>query len=405
MAGVIDFEPTDLAQCADPYALLAEVRRAAPVARMRSGMWAITGYGAAMEAFRHPACASGPIALRYLEGLPAGAARDEMSHRINFLDPPDHTRVRGLLSRAFTPRRVAALMPWMRATAERLLDDLDAEREVDLLHAFAHQLPSLVISELLGVPSGDRDQLTTWSDAVAPLLGFGLSADERNTAVSASEAFHAYLGRLLEERRQRPGEDLLSALLDAEENGERLSRVELLSLAATLYSAGHRTTRDLFTNGMAVLLGDAQRWQQVVDGRWQVADVVGELLRYETPTLFVARVPLETVQIGESAIGAYEPMLLFLAAANRDPTVYSEPDVFRPGRDEPPPLSFAYGAHYCLGASLARAEAEVMLAAVARRWPELRLRDDQPLRWRQRGPFRGLESLPVTRSGATDCQR
>lgn len=399
MAVAIDFEPTDLAQCADPYALLAEVRRTAPVARLRNGMWAVTGYGSVMEAFRHPACASGPIALRYLEGLPAGAARDEMSNRINFLDPPDHTRVRGLLSRAFTPRRVASLMPWMRATAEGLLDDLDGERDVDLLHAFAHQLPSLVISELLGVPSGDRDQLTAWSDAVAPLLGFGLGAAERDGAVAASEAFHSYLGALLEERRRQPGDDLLSALLDAEENGERLNRVELLSLAATLYSAGHRTTRDLFANGMAVLLGDAQRWQRVVDGRWQVADVVGEILRFETPTLFVARVPLEPLRIGDAAVGAHEPLLLFLAAANRDPAVYADPDAFRPGRDEPPPLSFAYGAHYCLGASLARAETEVMLAAVARRWPDLRLRADEPLRWRQRGPFRGLESLPVTRGG------
>ncbi len=397
----LTFEPTDLAHLADPYPALAELRRVGPIVRLQSGFWAVTGYEAAMDVFRQRACASGPIAQRYVVGLPPGAARDEMSHRINFLDPPDHTRVRGLVSKAFTPRRVAGIIPWIAATAERLLDELDAERELDLLHRFAHQVPSLVISELLGVPSADRDQLTAWSDAVSPLLGLELSDAERAGALQASEAFHAYLGRLLEARGREPGDDLLSALLAAEENGERLSRVELLSLAATLYSAGHRTTRDLFTNGMSVLLGDPIRFRRVVDGGWSAADVVAEFLRYETPTLFVARIPLEPVTIADVEVGAYEPLLVFLAAANRDPATYADPDVFRPGRDEPPALSFAYGPHYCLGASLARTEAEVMLATLTRRWPDLALPADRPLRWHQRGPFRGLDELVVRRPGTT----
>jgi len=396
----VTFEPTDLGHLDDPYRALADLRRIAPIVRLRSGFWAVTGYEAAMDVFRQRACASGPIAQRYVVGLPPGAARDEMSHRINFLDPPDHTRVRALVSKAFTPRRVANLIPWIKTTAEQLIDELDAEREIDLLHRFAHQLPSLVISELLGVPSADRDQLTAWSDAVAPLLGVELSDADRERALHASEAFHAYLGDLLEKRRHQPGDDLLSALLAAEENGERLSRVELLSLAATLYSAGHRTTRDLFTNGMSVVLGDPARFERVVDGRWNTADVVSEFLRYETPTLFVARIPLEPVTVAGVAVGAYEPLLVFLAAANRDPMTYADPDVFRPGRDEPPALSFAYGSHYCLGASLARAEAEVMLETLARRWPDLALRHDRPLRWHQRGPFRGLDELVVTRASA-----
>jgi cytochrome P450 len=392
------FEPTDLAHLADPYPVLAELRRVGPIVRLRSGFWAVTGYEAAMEVFRARACASGPIAQRYVVGLPPGAARDEMSHRINFLDPPDHTRVRGLVSKAFTPRRVADLVPWLTTTAERLLDGLEAETELDLLHGFAHQLPSLAISELLGVPRADRDQLTTWSDAVAPLLGVEVDEGDRERALRASEGFHAYLGALLERRRRAPGGDLLSALLAAEENGERLSRVELLSLAATLYSAGHRTTRDLFANGMSVLLADPLRFRQVSEGRWSAADVVSEFLRYETPTLFVVRIPLEPVTLAGVAVGPYEPVLVFLAAANRDPATYADPDVFRPGRDEPPALSFAHGLHYCLGASLARAEAEVMLAALARRWPDLALAPDRPLRWHQRGPFRGLDELVVTRA-------
>jgi len=393
------FSPTDLATADDPYPLLAELRTVAPVAKLASGFWAVTGYDAAMEALRHPACRSGPIAMRYLDSLPPGAARDEMGHRINFLDPPDHPRVRGIVSKAFTPRRIAGLRPWIERTAERLLEGLSQREGFDLLRCYAHQLPSLVISELLGVPAEHRDRLTAWSDAVAPLLSLEISDADRNAAIAAAEEFHAYLAALLDERGGRPGDDLLSALLVAEENGERLSRPELLSLVATLYSAGHRTTRDLFTNGMSVLLEKRERFERVADGRWACAAVVEEFLRYTTPTLFVARVPVEPLTLCGIEIGAWEPLLVFLAAANRDPAVYAEPDAFRPGRSGPPPLSFAYGAHYCLGASLARSEAEVMLETLARRYPHMRLAP-QTLHWHQRGPFRGLDALVVEPLGA-----
>jgi cytochrome P450 len=396
----VAFDPTDLAHTADPYPLLARVREAGPVTRLANGFWAVTGYDAAMETLCHRGCGSSPIAMRYLDGLPPGAARDEMSRRINFLDPPDHQRVRSLVSKAFTPRRIADLAPWIAATADRLLDEIGDTAELDLLGRFAHQLPSLVISELLGVPAADRERLTAWSDAVAPLLGLQVSPDDREHAIAAAEEFHAYLSALLDERRRTPGADLLSALLAAEENGQRLERAELLSLAATLYSAGHRTTRDLFTNGMSVLLAEPARYRHVVERRWGIAEVVEEFLRYETPTLFVVRVPLEAVTIGGVDVGAWEPVLVLLSAANRDPAVFDDPDRFRPGRNARPALSFAYGAHYCLGASFARAEAETMLAAVTRRWPGLALAANRALRWRQRGPFRGLDAL-VVRTRAT----
>jgi len=396
----VAFDPADLAHAADPYPVLARIRDAGPVIRLESGFWAVTGYDAALETLCHRGCGSSPIAMRYLDGLPPGAARDEMSRRINFLDPPDHNRVRSLVSKAFTPRRIADLVPWIAATAEGLLDELAGVGELDLLGRFAHQLPSLVISELLGVPTADRDRLTGWSDAVAPLLGLQVSPADRERAIEAAEEFHAYLSALLDERRRRPGADLLSGLLAAEEGGQRLERAELLSLAATLYSAGHRTTRDLFTNGMSVLLTAPERYHQVVCGHWTVPATVEEFLRYETPTLFVARVPLEPVTIGGVDVGAWQPVLVLLSAANRDPAAFDEPDRFRPGRNVRPALSFAYGAHYCLGASLARAEAEVMLVAVTRRWPRLTLVEDRALRWHQRGPFRGLDELVVNPGSA-----
>jgi len=369
--------------------------------RLANGFWAATGHAEALEVLRRPEMGSSPIAARYLEGLPDGAARDEMGHRINFLDPPDHPRVRGLVSKAFTPRRVVELRPWMARTIDALL--ARAERtaqaegsEVDLLTEVAHGFPSLVISELLGVPVDDRPQLTAWSDAVAPLLGLTVSADDRAAAIAAAEPFHAYLGDLLDQRRRSPGDDLLTALVEAEEDGQRLTRPELLSLAATLWSAGHRTTRDLWANGMSVLLADPDRWSAVVTGRWSVPEVVSEFLRFETPTLYVVRVPLEPVSIAGEDLGAFEPVLVFLSAANRDPAVYPDPDAFVPRPGAPPALSFAFGAHYCLGASLARAEAEMLLDRVRSRWPALRLADDRPRRWHQRGPFRGLDELVVS---------
>ncbi len=397
---MISFDPSDLERIADPYPVFSAIRSAGRVQRLESGFWMVTGHAAALEALHHPDCGSSPIAMRYLDGLPPGAARDEMSHRINFLDPPDHPRVRGIVSKAFTPRRIATLRPWIEKTAAHLLDGLDGEREVDLLHRFAHQLPSLVISELLGVPPEDRDRLTTWSDAVAPLLGVRVPGEKKEAAFAAAEEFHAYLGHLLDERAAKPGADLLSALLAAEAEGERLERVELLSLAATLYSAGHRTTRDLFTNGMSVLLSEPKRYRAVTSGEWAIADVVSEFLRFETPTLFVARIPMRPVAIGGTEIGAFEPILVFLAAANRDPDVYDDPDSFRPGRSGAAPISFAFGAHFCLGASLARSEAEVMLAAVSSRWLDLKLHPDHALVWHQRGPFRGLDELVVTHEPA-----
>src|SRR5689334_19035928 len=192
MGTLTDFDPSTLGRDRDPYAQLAGVRAHGPVVRLASGFWAITGYDAILEVLRERACASGPIAARYVAALPAGAARDEMSHRINFLDPPDHTRVRGLVSKAFTPRRIDTLLPWIEQTAQALADGIDAARPFDLLHAFAHQLPSLVISELLGVPADDRDRLTAWSDDVAPLLALELTDVDRARALAASEQFHGY---------------------------------------------------------------------------------------------------------------------------------------------------------------------------------------------------------------------
>lgn len=393
-----DLDLAALSTAPDLVATLATARELGTVLSMGPGFWAVLGYDEAVAVMHDARFVSSPLGAGFEKRLPAGAARDEMRLRINFMDPPDHPRVRSLVSKAFTPRRIADLRPWIVATAADLLAGIDPRQPFDLLREVGHQLPSLVVSELLGIPLSDRARLTEWSDLVSPLLGTAPSATEIELAVEAAEHFHAYLGALLDERRRAPGPDLLSALVLVEEAGERLSRPELLSLAATLYSAGHRTTRDAFTNGVAwMLINREALWRPVVEGAWSIAAIANEILRHQTPTLYVARVAAEAVRVGEIDVAPGDVAMIFLAAANRDPDRYDDPHEFRPGRDGPPALSFAHGAHYCLGANLARAEIEILVDSVVTTWPELRLADpsSEAIHWHQRGPFRGVDALVV----------
>jgi cytochrome P450 len=376
---VVHFEPTRLAEVADPFPLYAAQRAEAPVARSESGFWCVTGYDEAAAVLRSPAATTGFIGARYRDALPEGsAARTELGYRINFLDAPDHTRVRHHVGRAWTPRRVADLRGWVEALAERLLDDVDGD-----LRPAAHALPSLVISELLGVPETDRALLSELTEATAPLLGVSVAADDMARGLEASERFAAYVEELLAERRASSGDDLLSALL-----AEPLSREELLSLVVTLYAAGHRTTRDLFSRGVVALLSAGGT--QVEAARTDPKRATEELVRYSTPTHYVGRVLTEEVE----GIPPWEPVLLFVAAANRDPRRWDDPERLDVTREvDPPPLSFVLGPHHCLGANLARMEVEVLLTAVLRRWPSIALAGDPG--WWCAGPFRGVERVPV----------
>jgi pimeloyl-[acyl-carrier protein] synthase len=382
----------------DPYAIFDEARKHGPV-HDAGGSFIVFGHSAIAEILRLSTTRSGFIGEAYHRRLPPGAARDEMANRINFLDPPDHTRVRRLVGKAFTPRRTANLRPFVETIARELLADMPRDEPVDLLHAYAHELPSLVISELLGVPIEFRDRLTQLSDSVSRLLSLGGDEDEVKEAITGAEQMHATLRTVLEARRAHPEDDLLSALLAAEDERERLSEVELLSLAATLYSAGHRTTRDLFANGLTALLPEPALVEAIRSGALSVEAVVEEFLRFETPTHLIGRMLSEPLEVGGHKIEPGQYIGLILAAGNRDPDAYSDAHRFDPWRwtrdpAPPAPLSFALGAHFCIGASLARLEASVMLEVLLETCPRVRL-EDEPLSWRHTGVFRGLDRLPV----------
>jgi cytochrome P450 len=394
------FSPSQLGELEDPYPMFDLLRGAGPLVVTSDGLRVVTSYAAADETLRDKRFRSGPIAERFRRTLPAGAAQDELAHRINFLDAPDHQRVRGLIQRAFTPRRVQDMRPWVERKAEALLDAIEAQSRTgdddsfDIRADLAHSLPSLVISEMLGVPLSDRDRLTEWTEAVTPLLGLQVPPDQMTQALHASEQFAAYAAALIATRRATPGDDLLTAMLQVKDGNEQLSREELLSLVVTLYSAGHRTTRDLFTNGLYILLQHTEMYAAIVKDAARAPRAIDEFLRYETPTLYVARIPTENAEIAGVPVPAYSPVIILLAAANRDPERFRDPNSFDIERDEGPPLSFAAGPHHCLGAALARMEAEVMLLAVTRRWPKLAVAGPPPTWWSS-GPFRGLSHLNV----------
>lgn len=392
------FDPAQIAALDDPYPVFRALHTAGASLDTPSGIHCVIGYATADEVLRDPRFRSGPITERFRRLLPPGAARDEMSHRINFLDPPDHPRVRGLVSQAFTPARVRDLRPFVERRADELIDAADQKRSgdgtIDVRASLAHPLPSFVISEMLGVPIADRDQLTDWTEAVTPLLGVQMPKAGLDRALDASARFAAYAAALLDERRRVPGDDLLTAMVQVEDGHEKLSREEVLSLVVTLYSAGHRTTRDLFTNGLFSLLQHPEQYVALVENPALVPATINEFLRFETPTLYVVRVPIFDVEIAGSPVPAFTPTLVILAAANRDPARFTDPDRFDIHRQEGAPLSFAAGPHHCLGAALARMEAEVMLTAITRRWPRLALAEPRP-KWWSSGPFRGLDQLTV----------
>jgi cytochrome P450 len=314
-------------------------------------------------------------------------------------DPPDHTRLRRLVSGAFTRRRVDALAPRIQQIADGLLDDLTgalAEHgEADLIAAFAYPLPITVIGELLGVPAHDQAGFQGWSTTVA-----GGAAAGRQAWVEAATALVGYVRELVAAKRARPGDDLMSALVAARDGADRLTEDELTSMVFLLLIAGHETTVNLIGNGMYTLLTHPDRHALLLAEPERLPATIEELLRFDGPVQVATfRWTSVPVQIGDTVIPAGEVVIPGLLAANRDPAAAADPDVFDPTReaDVVGHLAFGHGVHHCLGASLARLEGRVALGSLLARLPDLRLAVPvAELRWRPSVLMHGLATLPVT---------
>jgi len=378
----------------DPYPLYRKLRELDPVHRSPSGVWVLTRHADATAVLRDPRFSPNPS---HLNGeRPQVGPRRVDTRVLLFLDPPDHTRLRSLVARAFTPNVVRRLRPRVEELVAELLDRAEEQGSLELIADLAYPLPVAVICELLGLPATDRDVFRSWSSDASRLLDRDIHLDEAalERGGAAIAGFTEYFGAVIQERRRRPRQDLLSGLIAAEEAGERLTWEELFATLILLFLAGHETTVNLIGNGALALLRHPDQLERLRADPALGPSAVEELLRYDSPVHVTARIATTGLEVGGTRIDAGEQVIAVVAAANRDPEAFGDPDRLDVGRTDNRHLSFSAGMHYCLGASLARLEGEVAFGALLRRFPRLALAGPEPS-YRDHFVLRGLRSLDL----------
>ncbi len=381
----------------DPYPLYAEIRRHGFV-RSALGPWMTADHAAAESILRDRRFSSSPVHQRGYRppAYPAGDPRAELpAADLLTMDPPDHTRIRRLVSGAFTPKAIAGLEPRIREVTGRLLASADAGAGFDLIDVLAFPLPIAVICHLLGVPAQDQASFRAWGHAIIAGLEPQTSLAAANQSRAAELALSSYLRDLVARRRAGPDESLLSSLAAIEQDGDRLSSAELVSTALLLLVAGFETTVNLIGNGTVALLSGQGHWERLREDPALVPAAVEELLRYDSPVQVTARTATEDVDLdGGAAMPKGTPVIVAIGGANRDPGVFDQPDrlmIDRPNASRH--LSFSLGIHHCLGAALARLEARIAVEELTRRYPKLELAGP-PVR-RPLLVTRGFETVPV----------
>ena len=313
-----------------------------------------------------------------------------------FRDPPDHTRLRGLVNKAFTPRVVEELRPRIQAIVDELLDAVAERGEMEVIEDLAYPLPVTVICEMLGVPVEDQELFKGWSRILVRSLDpeVAVPPEEMRRRAQAIKAFNQYFRGLVAERRKKPSDDLLSALIAAEDEGSKLSENELLSTCSLILVAGHETTVNLVGNGVLQLLRHPDQLAKLRADPSLARSAVEEVLRFDPPVQFNARLAAEDVEIAGVKVQKGEFVILLIGAANRDPAVFNDPDTFDITRNDTNHMGFGHGIHFCLGAPLARVEGEIALRALTQRCRNLRLLQDPPP-YKDMITLRGLAALPI----------
>ncbi len=380
----------------DPYSRYARLRSIAPVHLSGMGFWVLTGYDDCQQVLRDPGFGKGAqeerrpdLAPDAVEALKRLAVRPPS---MLFLNPPDHTRLRGLVAKAFTPKAVERMRPHIARLLDELLEDRDGV--TDVMAALAFPLPVTVIGEMLGVPTDDRDTFQPRVRAMTALLEIVPDAASIVAAADASDWMHDYFVELLADRREHPGEDLITALLAAEDGGDTLSEEELISTVSLLFGAGFETTTNLIGNGLLALLRHPSELQWLRDHPAALPRAIEELLRWDSPVQLDGRMALTDASLGGENVAAGSVVVTLLGAANRDPGRFRDPDRLNLARDEGPPLSFGAGIHYCLGQALARLEGQVVFSRLLSRYPRIELAADV-VEYRPSLTLRGLVGLPV----------
>jgi pimeloyl-[acyl-carrier protein] synthase len=385
----------------DPYPLYHQLRAADPVHRSPLGFWVLTRHADVLAMLRDARMSRDPRRSERMELLRSSAEVDELlsseeaAPSMLFVDPPDHTRLRALVTKAFTPGAVERLRPRIEAIVAELLDRVGDAGEMDVVEDLAYPLPVTVICELFGVPERDRDRFRAWSRELVRLLDPLVPTDSLERALRARQALRDYLRELIAERRAHPAGDLLTALIAAEDQGRQLSEPELVSMCVLLLVAGHETTVNLIANGTLALLRHPEARAGLQAGAELPGSAVEELLRYDSPVQFTSRHALADLEIGGRRVRAGETVIAVLGAANRDPAQFPDPDRLDLTRAPNRHVAFGGGIHFCLGAPLARVEARIAIGALLARLPGLELGPRPPVR-RDTVTLRGLASLPVT---------
>ncbi|OJZ73663.1 cytochrome [Mycobacterium paraffinicum] len=390
----------DPANRPDPYRLCARFRDGGAMRLPDANLAVFSSYRDCDEVLRHPLSSSdnvnSTVAKRQAE---AGTAPPRQGPPgFLFLDPPDHTRLRRLVSKAFAPKVVSGLEPDIRSLVDGLLDRVAEQGRFDVVEDFAYPLPVAVICRLLGVPLDDEPQFSRASALLAQALDpfstiTGVPPAVANERQQAGAWLRAYFHGLIERRRSQPGDDLLSGLIAVEESGDQLTEDEIVATCNLLLIAGHETTVNLIGNAVLAMLRSPGEWTALGADSGRASAIVEETLRYDPPVQLVGRIALADMAIGGAEVPAGDVMMLLLAAAHRDPAEFDRPDTFDPGRTPLRHLGFGRGAHYCLGAPLARLEAGVALSAIAARFPDARL-DSEP-EYKANVTLRGLSRLMV----------
>ncbi len=393
--GDVHFNPMDPEFIADPYPTYHRLRAEDPVHHSPLGFWVLTRYEDVVAALRDPRLIKEPIAAFVAARF--GAPMPAMGLSMLDRDPPDHTRLRSLVNKAFTPRVVEGLRPHIQKIVDGLLARVEGAGTMDLIEEFAYPLPVTVICQMLGVPVEDRERFKQWGLDIARGLDAILlppDSDVARRSVAARRALADYFRALIAKRRAAPRGDMLSDLIAAEEAGDKLREDELLATCILLLVAGHETTVNLIGNGTLALLRHPDQLRRLRENPGLIGSAVEELLRYDGPVQRTARIPSADVTFDGRTIAKGEMVMPFIGAADRDPAQFPDPDRLDLTRTDNRHIAFGWGIHFCLGAPLARVEGQIAIGTLVQRLPRLALATDRP-EYRQSLTLRGLTTLPV----------
>ena len=395
----ITFNPTNATLRSDPYPFYAELRRKDPFHRSRNADgWVLSRYADILEVLRDTSYSADERNHQRFDQMVrrihrAGLRQPYEGDRGSMLrmDPPTHTRLRGLVAKAFTPRAVERMRPRIESILKDLLESRPAKGPMELVTELASPLPVRVIAEMLGIPPEDHARFRDWSSELVRSLGEA-KLEDFQAAERANDQLEKYFEAIIEARRRAPKDDLISALVQAEDAGDRLKRPEMLSTLSLLLVAGNETTTNLISNATLALLRNPEQLEQLRESPERVPAAIEELLRYDSPVQMTSRIATEDRVLRGHAIKKGQQLVLLLGSANRDPDVFPEPDRLDLARADVRHLSFSHGIHFCLGAQLARLEASLALQGLITRFPKFTLLP-QDIAWRSNTILRGPKAL------------